>query len=373
MDLSDIAIPHDSHYTSRVVLPAYSEDFVLNYSNFKEITTFLLIKVTYNGNYDYDVNLGEDSLDPYYNHEPNEYNIEFYYEGDSGHTYPINRLLVLNGSYTNKIGQIYLNNPLGYDVVLDIFHANIAEPIPQPINSAITISNLYYTDVITNQVSCGTGMTGSTEFIISEYKASVSGLTQVVYNIIYSDIISIETEGSFIYILTNTLYYTLKFLTEFDCNQAYCRILFAYSSYLDDSCRYLTPYEVYYNNNSIDCSTQITTTTTSTSTSTSTTTFVPTTTMYISTGSTTTTTMYIPTGSTSTPYIIFSITNILGVCYSPVVARWYVQIANGNFENTNVISESIIPSNYAGITGIYANITDMGYDYFNTASNVIYF
>lgn len=396
ISLSDLAIPYDSHYTSRIVLPAYTTDYYLNYG-LLENATFLLIKVTYNGNYDIP---NEDNYDPYYYYEPETYNINYYHEGNSGVTYPIGRLLVLNGSLTNKLAKIYLNNPLDYDVVLDVFHADISAPIPSPPSSAVTISNLYYTDIITDQVICtysGTTTTtttiptttttttsttlipkvlmeivedylydlyiylssgdtmglfdyyyinqwfyagedsdfveftdisgiliirfyfelndtyygtlktsliepydhnnglyfvdinpndtfisitttttttvidtttttttttilsgitiGSTEFIINEFSVTLTGHT-IVQNIVpYYTILDIQKDMvlKIIYLSTVTKFYTLKFLTEFDCNQTYSRMLFAYSSYSDGSCRYLTDRDVYKNGGPIIC------------------------------------------------------------------------------------------------------------------------
>lgn len=258
IDLVDIAIPYDSYYTSRVVLPAFSKDYKLNYNTTSGLT-FLLIKVTYNGNYDFDQNIGTDTYDSQYYYNKNNYNIEYYYESNSGITYPINKLLLLNGSFTHKIENIYLNNPLCNDVVLDVFHANITEPIPIPVSSATTISNLYYNDIITNQVDCvNSGMTGtttgSTMFIVSEYKSSISGYTIIQYNINYSDIISIQQINNDIIVSTTTRYYTLKFLNDFHCNQAFCRMIFAYTSYFDFDCRYLTIDNVYNDGEVVDCS-----------------------------------------------------------------------------------------------------------------------
>jgi len=250
VDLSDLAIPYDSFYTSRIVLPADTTDYCLNYG-LLDGATFLLVKVTYNGNYDNDINLGDDSFDPLYFYEPKTYNINYYFESDSGKTYPIGRLLVLNGSFTHKLEKIYFNNPLGYDVVLDVFHANILAPIPIPPSSAVTISNLYYSDIITNQVVCMTGSTtGSTEFIISEYKTALTGYTIVQYNVPYNTIISIQKDIYNIYLNTITKYYSLKFLTDIDCNSAYSRIMFAIQP---NVCRYLTENLAYNNGLVVDC------------------------------------------------------------------------------------------------------------------------
>lgn len=250
LSLSDLVIPYDSQYVSRLVLPADAKDILLNYDS-TDGSTFLLIKVTYNGDYDFPQ---KDDYDPLYNQEPSNYNIEYYFDGNSGITYPIGRLLILNGSFTNKLPKIYLNNPLSYNVVLDVLQANLEAPPAHIPSSAITISNLYYSDVITNQVSCSsTGFTGtttgSTEFIISEFKSFFTGFTISQYNIPYSAITSIiiDTTVNSIYVSTINTFYTIKFLTLFDCNQTYSRMQFVYSSHLGNLCRYLTTNSVYSN------------------------------------------------------------------------------------------------------------------------------
>lgn len=273
--LEDFGIPYDSHYRSRIVLPAGTQDYYLNYGKFENVT-FLLIKVTYNGNYD---NANEDSYDPYYYYEPNTYNIYYSYEsyqyvedqtyvdpdyvddyvgtGNTLITYPIGRLLLLNGSFNNKLPKIYLHNTLDCDVVLDVLHANIADTIPTPPSSAITISNLYYNDIITDQVICTSGFTGSIEFIINQFIVSPPSGYTIPYIVQYDTIISIQKDLTVnsIYLYTLTITYFLRFLTEFDCNLAYSRMIFAYASYLDNSCRYLTSDNAYKNGDIIYCST----------------------------------------------------------------------------------------------------------------------
>jgi len=247
--LEDFGIPYDSHYLSRIILPADTQNYLLNYGEFENVT-FLLIKVTYNGNYDYGM---EDDYDPYYYHEPNTYNITYYYEGNSGVTYPIGRLLLLNGSFNNKLTKIFLNNPLDYDVVLEVLHANISEPIPPP-SSAVTISNLYYNDIITDQVLCpGNTFTGSTSFIINYLTPVNTGYTQSHYIIPYNNVLSFNESltTTEIYISTSTMTYTLRFLTDVDWSQTYSRMLFVFEPFLyHNSCRYLTVNNA-YNNNSI--------------------------------------------------------------------------------------------------------------------------
>lgn len=248
IDLVNMGIPYDSHYRSRIVLPANTNDYFLHYGTLENVT-FLLIKVTYNGNYDF---YNEDDFDPLYRYEPNNYNINYYFEGNSGITYPIGRLLVLNGSFTTPLTKIYLNNPLDYDVVLDVLHANIDPPKLSPTSSAITFPTLFYTNIITNTVSCN-GSTGSTSFIITDNNTYY---LEVPYITILSIVKNSSTDT--ITLTTTNRVITLKFLTEFDFYQAYSRMMFAYSSYPNIDCRYMEEEHVYLNGNEVTCITGFT-------------------------------------------------------------------------------------------------------------------
>lgn len=408
--LDDLGIPYDSHYLSRIVLPAYTSDYLLHYGTSDKFT-FLVMKVIYNGNYDYGL---EDDFDPLYYYEPNTYNINYYFGDNTGVTYSIGQLLILNGSLTNKLPNIYINNPLDYDVVLELLQADLLESPVIPPSSAITISNLYYNDIITNQIICTgntSGMTttttttvlpftgtttttttiippttttttivikelmsiirtdnayykytssgdtigffdyykdfewifagedgyyviftdltgvdrirfyfefnntyygllktnlidpiehnnglyfvdidvygniippiyinsgettttttttlivsgstypytGSTEFIISEYTPNITGYTITTYIIPYDTIVAPivqDISSNRIYINTITTFYTLIFLTEYDCIQAYNRIMFIYNSYLNGTCAYLTLDNAYNDGVIVDC------------------------------------------------------------------------------------------------------------------------
>jgi hypothetical protein len=113
LSLEDLEIPYESQYRARIVLKANETDVPLLYSFIGKAVTFLMIKVTYDS-----VN------DPYYIYEQEKYNIEYYYENDPT-IRPLGKLMILTGSAEAKIPQIYLNNTLGYDVVLDVLHATI--------------------------------------------------------------------------------------------------------------------------------------------------------------------------------------------------------------------------------------------------------
>ena len=111
LSLEDLEIPYESQYRSRIVLAAGETDQPLLYAFIGKAVTFLMVKVTYDS-----VN------DPYYTYEQEKYNITYYFENDPT-LRPLGRLMILTGSADEKIPQIYLNNPLDYDVVLDVLHA----------------------------------------------------------------------------------------------------------------------------------------------------------------------------------------------------------------------------------------------------------
>ena len=113
LSLEDLEIPYESQYRSRIILKAGEIDQPLIYGFIGKAVTFLMIKVTY-----------DSTNDPYYQYEQEKYNINYYFENDLT-LRPLNRLMVMTGSVDEKIPQIYLNNPLDYDVVLDVMHATV--------------------------------------------------------------------------------------------------------------------------------------------------------------------------------------------------------------------------------------------------------
>jgi hypothetical protein len=113
LSLEDLEIPYESQYRARVILKAGETDQPLSYGFIGKAVTFLMIKVTY-----------DSTNDPYYQYEQEKYNISYYFDNDPI-LRPLGRLLIMTGSADIKIPQIYLNNPLDYDVVLDVMHATI--------------------------------------------------------------------------------------------------------------------------------------------------------------------------------------------------------------------------------------------------------
>jgi hypothetical protein len=156
LSLEDLAIPYESQYRSRIILKA-GESNKLLYGFIGKAVTFLMIKVTY------------DSLnDPYYQYEQEKYNIFYSFENDPIER-PLNRLMILTGSLEDKIPQIYLSNPLGYDVTLDILHATADSEYDevetngyQPHFNITNITNSYTGLTSDEYVRCSGGTSGST-------------------------------------------------------------------------------------------------------------------------------------------------------------------------------------------------------------------
>ena len=112
LSLEDLEIPYESQYRARIILKAGEINQPLIYGFIGKSVTFLMIKVTYDGD------------DPYYRYEQEKYNISYYFENDPV-LRSLGRLLIMTGSIEEKIPQIYLNNPLDYDVTLDVLHATM--------------------------------------------------------------------------------------------------------------------------------------------------------------------------------------------------------------------------------------------------------
>jgi hypothetical protein len=136
LSLEDLAIPYESQYRSRIILKAGETDQPLIYGFIGKAVTFLMIKVTY-----------DNENDPYYQYEQEKYNITYYFENDPI-LRPLNRLMAMTGSVDNKIPQIYLNNPLDYDVVLDVMHATVDSIYDSGVTSTgfgmLNLSDVYF-------------------------------------------------------------------------------------------------------------------------------------------------------------------------------------------------------------------------------------
>lgn len=108
--MGDVRIPYKQVLKGRVILKPGQVNYLLNYLGLGDNATFLAIKATYN----------QKSV----NKEDN-YIMWNYYDNPS-QTYPMAEMMVLTGSPTNRIKQLYLTNPsTKYSVVLDVMVAII--------------------------------------------------------------------------------------------------------------------------------------------------------------------------------------------------------------------------------------------------------
>lgn len=108
--MGDVRIPYKQVLKGRVILKPGQVNYLLNYLGLGDNATFLAIKATYN----------QKSV----NKEDN-YILWNYYDNPS-QTYPMAEMMVLTGSPTNRIKQLYLTNPsTKYSVVLDVMVAII--------------------------------------------------------------------------------------------------------------------------------------------------------------------------------------------------------------------------------------------------------
>lgn len=199
---SDIRMPYKQLLKGRVILKAGQVNYLLNHLGVGDNATFLSIKATY----DQKSVIEEDNYISY-----------SYYD------YPIQnltfaQLLVLTGNSTNRIPQLYLNNPNAkYPVILDVMVGVIDD------------SYSFFTDNINQS---GTSFTG---LEYTDIKSFVVGESIVVYDkndpvraLVYlnlSYINSIILSGNFLTIDDESYGSVfLQFLTEYDAIQAHSLI-----------------------------------------------------------------------------------------------------------------------------------------------------
>lgn len=189
LTLEDLAIPYESQYRSRIILKANEVNHPLIYGFIGKTSTFLMIKVTY------------DSInDPYYKYEQEKYNITYHFEDDLTER-PLNRLMVLTGSNEHKLNQIYLSNPLDYNVTLDILHATTdteyEEEFSNDIKNNFNINNvtgITYSGSTTDEYVRFSGVieTGSTYTLYLPF-ATGSGNLLIIKNI-SNDILTVSPQ-----------------------------------------------------------------------------------------------------------------------------------------------------------------------------------
>lgn len=110
--MGDVRIPYKQVLKGRIVLKPGQVNYLLNYLGLGDNATFLAMKATYN----------QKSV----NKEDN-YILWNYFDNPS-QTYPMAEMMVLTGSPTNRVKQLYLSNPsTKYSVLIDVMIGIIDE------------------------------------------------------------------------------------------------------------------------------------------------------------------------------------------------------------------------------------------------------
>jgi hypothetical protein len=197
--LSDLRIPYKQILKSRIILKKGQTNYLLNHLGLGDNATFLSIKAVY------DVK-SKVEADNYVQYSYYNYPVQIF---------SFAQLLVLTGNSSNRVPQLYLNNPnVNYPVYLDVMVA--------VIDDNYSVFNDYI-----NQ--SGTSFTGL-EF--TDIKSYVVGESIVIYDknttpraLIYLELVyinSITLDSNFIIIDDESQgMIFLQFLTEFDANQAH--------------------------------------------------------------------------------------------------------------------------------------------------------
>lgn len=196
--LSDLRIPYKQILKSRVMLKKGQTNYLLNHLGFGDNATFLALKATY----DQKSKISDDN-----------YIIYNYYD------YPVknftfSELLVLTGNTTNRVSQLYLNNPnpnypVNIDVMVAVLDDNYSFFNDDVNQNSTSFTGLEYTDI--------------KSFVVGEsiviYDKSIPARALIYLGLPYIN--SIAINGTFL-IIDDESYGTifLKFLTEYDSNQA---------------------------------------------------------------------------------------------------------------------------------------------------------
>ena len=223
LNMSGVEIPYESQFTTRIVLNPGAVKQPLLYGFLGTSVTFILLKFTY------------DETNPLCEIEEEQY-VTYYFEDQPSIKRHANKLLLLTGNSTNRIPQLFLDNPSPVKVIVEALVANLQQPdIKLDDVNFVTIGNLYYNNIISDITSSHICYeSGSTQLQI----INMDGITQLYLD--YVDILTIEPQY-----ITNELKITtisdttiiLGFLSPFDMYQALSRISWVMK---DSTKRYLT-------------------------------------------------------------------------------------------------------------------------------------
>lgn len=216
LSLSGLEIKYDSCLTTRLTLNPESQGQPLLYGFFSNSVldsrnlgpyTFVMIKVTYP--------TGEASCVD----EEDNY-LEFYFADDPGTIRYIGKLMVLTGNSVNRVPLIYLNNPTGCYIDIDVMLGSLDQGDVNGTGTDVTkISGLYYNSVISDSITLSGGTSGSTQFQVLNSSGSA-----VLY-VDYRDVEGISLDGTTMTMTTSSESpIVLEFLSAFNARQAFSRM-----------------------------------------------------------------------------------------------------------------------------------------------------
>lgn len=221
IDLQGLEIKYESFYVSQLILNEKAKDQPIVYGFLGENITFLLIRAKYL------------PLDPNWAIETEQY-IQYYYADDPARIRTMGQLQILTGNSTNRIPQLFFNNPSSiYKVYIEILAANLAQSditVQQTGHYTPTsiFGSLYHNSIISDEVNYVMPYSvGSSELQILDSTGST------VMVIPYTNIRTISKTGENILTigLDTEEKVKLDFLTEFYCNQANSRINWVLNDY----------------------------------------------------------------------------------------------------------------------------------------------
>jgi hypothetical protein len=206
-----LEIPYDSFFTSKMTLKANEQNKPILYGFLGNDITFLLIKVIFNN--EKDPRCCTSTEDERY--------IDYYFADSPNIVKPVSQIMILSGSETHRIPQVYLNNPHNYAIIVEIMVANL-EGDETNIDTNITqavIDGLYYNSLNTDRV-----LSGCTQFEVINENNEVVFVLPIDLIDYDPNIHYIEQNGNVLTISTENVQKTiLKFLSVWDANQAHSR------------------------------------------------------------------------------------------------------------------------------------------------------
>ena len=202
----DIKIPFEQVLKGRIILKAGQTNYLMNHLGLGDNATFVAIFARYDSK---SVN------------EEDNY-IQYYYYDNPGTVRTMDQVMILTGNSTNRVPQLYFNNPnANYNVQLDVMVAVIDDTYTF-FNDTTNQTGLSFYNLQCNSSinSINTFITNES-FVIFDTNSPRNALAYITT----VDISSINISNDLIIIDSQTLgKIFLQFITTFDANQAYSLI-----------------------------------------------------------------------------------------------------------------------------------------------------